>query len=237
MRRTRRRDLTCQASSSWESSSFRWIASNNWLFKDIMSFLLRTNSASIRFFLQPKEETSSVTSLWLDILHRTMRATHLAMASSRSLMACCVVSVCCPALCSFCLISVFSCCSWVFCQRKIQLNKDLYPEKEKSKSYIISTCFYYSAIYCAKKLPVFHFRYFWIFKKKFHYYSNVYNAFAFHFFTVSDWSEPRSLLPLQKTKVHWVSIWHRSAVVSRRAATGASLPHRRLRSWLGYLIS
>lgn len=48
------RDLTCQASSSCDSASLRWMASNNWLFRDIMSFLLLTNSASIRFFLQRK---------------------------------------------------------------------------------------------------------------------------------------------------------------------------------------
>lgn len=55
---------TCQASSSCDSSSLRWMASNNWLFRDIMSFLLLTNSASIRFFLPRSDETSSVTSQW-----------------------------------------------------------------------------------------------------------------------------------------------------------------------------
>lgn len=52
-------DLTCQASSSCDSSSLRWMASNNWLFRHIMSFLLFSNSASIRFFLERNDKTFS----------------------------------------------------------------------------------------------------------------------------------------------------------------------------------
>lgn len=143
-----------------------------------MSFLLLTNSASIRFFLPWKDEISSVTwqsntrksnsklapimaffvrndgNYW--IFDQTCRtdvdenqyqlllynkhvdeseyvgyhyylhweywkrriASHLAMASSRSLMACWATAACSCALCSFCLSSVFSCCSWTFCRRK-----------------------------------------------------------------------------------------------------------------------
>lgn len=44
--------FTCQASSSCDSSSLRWMASSNWLLRDIISFLLLTSSSSIRFFLQ-----------------------------------------------------------------------------------------------------------------------------------------------------------------------------------------
>lgn len=40
------------------------------------------------------------------------------MASSRSLMACWTTSACSCTLCSFCLSSVFSCCSWTFWRRK-----------------------------------------------------------------------------------------------------------------------
>jgi len=49
--------LTCQSSSSCDSSSLRWMASNNRLLSDIMSFLLFNNSTSIRFFLPRKNET------------------------------------------------------------------------------------------------------------------------------------------------------------------------------------
>lgn len=52
---------TCQASSSWDSSSLRWMASSSWLFRYIMSFLLRTSSASTAVFLHREGNQNIIT--------------------------------------------------------------------------------------------------------------------------------------------------------------------------------
>lgn len=131
---------TCHASSSCDSSSLRWMASSNWLFRDIISFLLLTNSTSIRFFLwRVTEQLNIRESVFLKLTFiigqdsrrkknqavlnfeiKQEAASYLAMASSRSLMACWTTSPCSSTSCSLCLSCVFSCCSCVFwrCRRR-----------------------------------------------------------------------------------------------------------------------
>lgn len=134
---------TCQASSSCDSSNLRWMASSNWLFRDIMSFLLLTNSASIRFFLPIKGYISFKCSYWKqvqassDILdkitslaarvkqtggffsqHHGGAESHFAIASSRSLIACLVVSAFSCELASSFFSLAFSCRSKMFWRRK-----------------------------------------------------------------------------------------------------------------------